>query len=867
MNKLGFSGMRSLDQLNSLSGSRPVSTKIFSASSRPSSDSLSSGSFANLKLTAEKLVKEQASVKTDLEMANAKLKKSLEHIRNLEEKLQNAFNENARLRVKQKEDEKLWQGLESKFSSTKTLCDQLTETLQHLACLVQEGPEKDKEDFESKLSASSVAVGELNNQMKNLSLKLECAEENVNNRERELKDLKSEKEQMEKIYRDEQQRIAHIIEEKDAIIKHSEATLAADGLAIENLKGKLEGLHLELRSKDEACEHLRTAKESLLKEKGAIQANNDDLAKRIAMLLQEIKNLEEFVCGLAAKIAELDGQSSSFSKKVVKLQSVYDSFFELIQKERELSARRTKNQNDQLTAQLLHMTSERDSLQLTNQELSNKVFHLQKVQEDVMVQHAEECRLAEDRIRLHESEKDTLSSKKIELEIAVSKLEDKIKALLESSRSSEDKMQDLLLKLFALEAENKELKEKLQEQTLKREEDIDVLKKEIVMHEQHIDSQEKQMSQLQNDLEEKRQLILQLKEREKQLSDQNAEVQSMLAAAESKLVEAKKQYDVMLESKQLELSRHLKEISQRNDQAINEIRKKYEVEKQEVIKFEKEKANKAIAEMEKKCDQQLVKSKEESLQHLKRIQEEQAALIISVRHEHENQELKLKADHTEELKHVQFNAEHHLREKLTHLRNEHEVQIRALKRQHEDECQKLQEELDLQKSKEDRQRALLQLQWKVMSDKPQEDQEVNSEKGYSVSSIKMKSSKVNRRPRRGQESPILTATQTPVTNLLKTVEKANSGSRMAIPKHSRKVTHHEYEVETSNGKTITKRRKTKSTVMFGNPKKHLKLNTPKVGTPRDAIKGIKISQNHSNIGDLFSEGSLNPYADDPYAFD
>lgn len=23
----------------------------------------------------------------------------------------------------------------------------------------------------------------------------------------------------------------------------------------------------------------------------------------------------------------------------------------------------------------------------------------------------------------------------------------------------------------------------------------------------------------------------------------------------------------------------------------------------------------------------------------------------------------------------------------------------------------------------------------------------------------------------------------------------------------------------------------------------------------------------SNIGDLFSEGSLNPYADDPYAFD
>jgi len=66
----------------------------------------------------------------------------MEHVYALEEKLQNAFNENAKLRVRQKEDEKLWRGLESKFSSTKTLCDQLTETLQHLASQVQDGKSK-----------------------------------------------------------------------------------------------------------------------------------------------------------------------------------------------------------------------------------------------------------------------------------------------------------------------------------------------------------------------------------------------------------------------------------------------------------------------------------------------------------------------------------------------------------------------------------------------------------------------------------------------------------------------------------------------------------------------------------------------------
>ncbi|THG04588.1 hypothetical protein TEA_004666 [Camellia sinensis var. sinensis] len=119
-----------------------------------------------------------------------------------------------------------------------------------------------------------------------------------------------------------------------------------------------------------------------------------------------------------------------------------------------------------------------------------------------------------------------------------------------------------------------------------------------------------------------------------------------------------------------------------------------------------------------------------------------------------------------------------------------------------------------------------------------------------------------------KNSPYLRTTQTPISNLLKKVENANIGNVMSIPKHSRKVTHREYEVETSNGKTITKRKKTKSTIMFGDPRKHKKIETPKANTPKDVLKGIKGGNPHpSNIGDLFSKGSLNPYADDPYAFD
>lgn len=56
--------------------------------------------------------------------------------------------------------------------------------------------------------------------------------------------------------------------------------------------------------------------------------------------------------------------------------------------------------------------------------------------------------------------------------------------------------------------------------------------------------------------------------------------------------------------------------------------------------------------------------------------------------------------------------------------------------------------------------------------------------------------------------------------------------------------------------------------MFEDPRKDKKMKTPKA-TPRTEVKRVKArgTPRPSNIGDLFSEGSLNPYADDPYAFD
>ncbi|KAG6591743.1 Synaptonemal complex protein 1, partial [Cucurbita argyrosperma subsp. sororia] len=820
MEKLGVPSMKRLNQLKSLSDSPQGTTKTFSFSSRSVPDSASSGSLVNLKIAAEKLMKEQAAVKTDLEMAicslghsdllrfffsydhsaeyliselekfqNAKLRKSVEHTRNLEDKVQNALNENAKLQVKQKEDEKLWRGLELKFSSAKTLIDQLTETLQHLASQVQDA-EKDKEVLEAKLSASSTAVDGLNQQMQELSIKVESVEETLRNREKELAKLKIEKEENCKLYRNEQQRTANLIEEKDSITKTFEDTLMQNRLIIEGLNSKLEEAQFVSNSKEDKITSLITLRDDLQKEKSDLEMHNDEVHKKLDASLMEIKNLENLVNLLVEQLVELDRHNSTFLEKFNQLNLLNDSCFKLAKLERNVASELAQKQYNKLYDTLICITSEKSALKLINVESQEKVDELQKVQESLMAQHSEESRLAGERIQKLESEVETLVSEKTGAESLVSKLEEEIVTLSESSRSSESKMQDLLQKITALEIENRCNVEKLEKELHDKAEEMDTLMKESENHKKHADMHAVESDQLRTILKEKEELILLSKEREKKLEDENKENQALLVTAETKLSEAKRQYDTMLESKQMELSRHLKEISHRNDQAINDIRNKYELEKLEIANKEKEKTDQAVQEMEQNCEQKLAEVKEESRQCLIRIQEEHSALLNQIQQEHSRNEQIRKADHNEELRHIQLQAENELKEILTLLRNEHEARMKGLKCQNEDDCRKLQEELDLQKTKVLSNSGLLHV--------------INQDERFCGS---RKSKPALIRTANEEESPYLQVTQTPVSQLLKTVEDINTGSVANIPKHHKK-----------------------------DPRKHNK--TPRRNTPRVPVKMI-----------------------------
>ncbi|KAL0326232.1 UNVERIFIED_CONTAM: Synaptonemal complex protein ZEP1 [Sesamum radiatum] len=333
-----------------------------------------------------------------------------EQIHVLEEKLQNAFNENAKLKVKQKEDEKNGKDLNLSSLQQKTLCDQLTETLQQLNVQVQNdfAAEKDKAFFEDKLSATSVALDKLHEHMKSMSLRLDSSEETIKTRETELMELGLAKEKMESCFRNEQNRTAHVIEEKgstvrlfihfllieaDVTIKQLEEDVAANKVAMESLTSKMEKLHFEMRVKEDDMQQLSISKEKLENENKDLLSSKNDFANRLEMALKEIKKLRILLT------------------------------YCLAQQERDLVSKNAKQKFDQMHNQCTRVISEKNALQLVNHELNNKVLELQKEQEFAMVQHAEECRLAEEKIRKLESEAETLVSKQTEMQALIVKLE------------------------------------------------------------------------------------------------------------------------------------------------------------------------------------------------------------------------------------------------------------------------------------------------------------------------------------------------------------------------------------------------------------------------------------------------------------
>ncbi|PWA65481.1 70 kDa peptidyl-prolyl isomerase [Artemisia annua] len=118
---------------------------------------------------------------------------------------------------------------------------------------------------------------------------------------------------------------------------------------------------------------------------------------------------------------------------------------------------------------------------------------------------------------------------KIDIEVANSKL----LKLSEQIRALEEKLQ---LKHSESETATTESIRNLQSEIHGKEEEIDTLQKEIVKHEDHVYSLETQLSELQSSLQEKEQVALVFKEREKQLEDRKSEMQIFVKTLTGKTI-------------------------------------------------------------------------------------------------------------------------------------------------------------------------------------------------------------------------------------------------------------------------------------------------------------------------------------------
>ncbi|KAF3327782.1 synaptonemal complex protein 2-like protein [Carex littledalei] len=364
--------------------------------------------------------------------------------------------------------------------------------------------------------------------------------------------------------------------------------------------------------------------------------------------------------------------------------------------------------------------------------------------------------------------------------------------------------QQLLQKISDLELDTNENQDKIRSVLEEKAKEIESFTSEVKKRDQKLEELESEMGQLKVSLDEEKQLHLASVESKKQLEEKILKIQASLTTTEAELTEAKRQYDMMLEVKQLELSKHLKDLCQKNDQAINEIRKNYESEKVEIVKLEKAKADKLLQELETKYEEKLTQNKADAQENLIRVREENITTISRLQQEFNEKELSIRTHHKEELHRLELHQENKLRDRLSALRKEHEIQMKSLKMQHEDDYRKLQEELELQKSKEEKQRALLQLQWKVMGDNQQGEQEVNSTE-YSASSKRREL-----HGRRQSQRPLISPEAKRKDSNLPTILPSPITS---IMRKERKMTHKEYEVEVGSGRS-TKRKKTRNSAVF-----------------------------------------------------
>jgi chromosome segregation ATPase len=217
----------------------------------------------------------------------------------------------------------------------------------------------------------------------------------------------------------------------DSLIKQLEGSVDEYKGRLICVNSTLQSMEQELKLKDDACISLKENLASAEKEKNNLELRNQDCNLEIAKLCMNNNNLNDLLNSFVDKITELDKEHASMSSHVFQLLSSFDRFQGMVKEEKMLIERSSKEKFEDLQNRFVELTSENSGLKIEIEEMKSRIIELQKTQEIVIVQHVEECQVAEDKIRKLESEAEISASNINRFEKLASGLHVRIQKLLE----------------------------------------------------------------------------------------------------------------------------------------------------------------------------------------------------------------------------------------------------------------------------------------------------------------------------------------------------------------------------------------------------------------------------------------------------
>ncbi|KAH7440409.1 hypothetical protein KP509_04G105600 [Ceratopteris richardii] len=866
-----------------------------------------------LKLTAEKMLQEQASVKTDLQVTYSKLEKSEQEVQLLETRLQEIKDENGMLRVKQLEAVKLWEGLESKFTSTKTFCNQLMETLQHLALQVQE-VERGKQVLEEKLVERSRFYQEIKLQVEDLSAKKRNTEKIADNWKMEYGDLAKLHEQTKNTLSQEIGRLEQLEFEKETHLRTSNEMLQQERQKLNYAESQLCQLQNEVKEKMRELDEAQT-------EINAVKKEKETQLEMINVTLQSFRNrndeLEQDLRAVLSKCNDLEVNSIMSKENVNELSAALEKCKELMEQERNVKLETLKNLKA-VESEHEKFVNFKTALGKHVNDLESEVHMLKDENEAPTMQNTSIIQ----ELRFSCKQMHDLAKEKLELVQISQHLQSTLDALSATAMELISRRDHLVMENSSLHLEIQVVKSNAESVVEEKLCEIEKLTTMTAKNREVLSAQEAEIAFLRQSLLEKEQVMGGLLDEQKQLKRQCSEAIDQKLSAEKHCEEICKLAETQLETKLMELNKRIKEISERNDEEMKEIRRKCESETNQAIIKEEQKAASLLTSIREECESKIKEAQNRSLLKQKSSEIEHQAEIRELIQKHETERELLASQYQEELK-------HQIEEEKKKWTKEFEIQINELKNRQIEELKKLhfdnlsdcsradvkvsrlqskltvlEETLEKEKSKrEDDLKAAME-NYKEAVDNFDAERTMYEEKCKQhdrveialkkeleetkknlldweerCKSLEADGSRKKLAKNQSNQECIALEPKLTANKGISAVCCLNEGRKsdnmmekgkcqsVILPTHSKTVTHHEYEVATSDGKKTITRKRTKSTVMIESP-----LDAKRPGRR----KSTRISSQHKKakpsrvyamtMGDLFGGKSLDPYSDDPYAF-